>query len=228
MKNINHFIKQISKIDLFNSLNEEELKKIFSEDEFNKEEYKKDSIIRFRGSKLNDMLILFSGEIKTEMNDFNGKTIQIEKIKAPAILASGFLFSPERKLPVNIISIKPTIILTINSDKLIKISTENKTFLENLLKNISKKIDFLSQKLWLSSLKTLREKIIFFLIQQMNEQNNDKFIQMNITVEELSKLFGVARPSLSRAFSELENEGIICKNGNRVNIIDKKSMKFNF
>jgi DNA-binding GntR family transcriptional regulator len=62
----------------------------------------------------------------------------------------------------------------------------------------------------------------------MNEQNNDKFIQMNITVEELSKLFGVARPSLSRAFSELENEGIICKNGNRVNIIDKKSMKFNF
>ena len=42
---------------------------------------------------------------------------------------------------------------------------------------------------------------------------NDNSVTLPVSVEELSRYFGVARPSLSQVISDLQNEGLIIKTG---------------
>ncbi len=45
-----------------------------------------------------------------------------------------------------------------------------------------------------------------------------------ITQNELSELFGVARPSLSRALREMNDEGLIDANGRSIRLINKEAL----
>ena len=40
-----------------------------------------------------------------------------------------------------------------------------------------------------------------------------------MSMEELARYFGVARPSLSQVFIELKKEGVLRKNGRRVRLL---------
>jgi len=206
-------LSQVSKIPLFKNLTVEEIKSLTLENSFKSVDFEKNSVIKNRGEKLDHLMVLLFGEVKTEMSDFNGKVIQIEKMSSPTMLAIGFVFQKNNVLPVDIITTKKSSVLFIKKDSLIEFSCKKKDFLENLLNHIGGKMNFLSQKLWITSLKTIREKILFYLLQLYNQNNHKERFEMPVKIEELSLLFGVTRPSLSRALSELEKEDFFRRNG---------------
>ncbi|MGM0640335.1 MAG: Crp/Fnr family transcriptional regulator [Thermotogota bacterium] len=207
---------------MFENLTIEEIKSLTIDSSFKTVDYDKDSLIKSRGEKLDHLMILIYGEVKTQMSDFNGKFIQIEKLKSPTMLAIGFVFQKNNILPVDIITTKKSSILFIQKQTLLQFSCEKKEFLENLLNHIGSKMNFLSQKLWMTSLKTIKEKILFYLLQLYNQNNHSSEYEMPIRIEELSMLFGVTRPSLSRAFSKLEQDNYFKREGKRIKLnIDK-------
>jgi CRP-like cAMP-binding protein len=211
-------LSQVSKIPLFKNLTVEEIKSLTLENSFKSVDFEKNSVIKNRGEKLDHLMVLLFGEVKTEMSDFNGKVIQIEKMSSPTMLAIGFVFQKNNVLPVDIITTKKSSVLFIKKDSLIEFSCKKKDFLENLLNHIGSKMNFLSQKLWITSLKTIREKILFYLLQLYNQNNHKEQFEMPVKIEELSLLFGVTRPSLSRTLSELEKEGYFQREGKTINL----------
>jgi CRP-like cAMP-binding protein len=66
--------------------------------------------------------------------------------------------------------------------------------------------------------KTIKEKIANYLLTLPKDK--DQNVTLDSSIEELSNLFGVSRPSLSRAFSELEEKKIIQKNKKKIKILD--------
>lgn len=212
------YLHQISKINLFKTLSLDTLEEhIFKNSTI--KSFEKGDIIKSRGDALNYMIVLLFGKIQTEIIDFNGKIFIIEQIKAPFVPAIGFIFS-KVPLPIDIVAVEKTTILFIKKEEIFSLLMKNKEFLEIFLGNIGNKVNFLSNKLQINTLKTIREKIFYYLIHLYNQQMSDK-IHLPNSLEELSQLFGIARPSLSRVFSELEREGIILKNKNEIKIINK-------
>ena len=90
---------------------------------------------------------------------------------------------------------------------------------KNLLTTISNKLVYTNEKLRIVSLPTVRKKIIYYLLGQLNENGE---IHLNLTREELADYLGIQRPSLSRELSKMQKEGLIRVDHRTVFIRDKE------
>ena len=157
------------------------------------------------------------------MQDFSGKIVQIERIKAPSILASGFIFASYSRLPVDIVAIDHVTILYMDRTGIISICGNNERFLVNLLGDMGDRLTTLAEKVWLLSLNTISQKLAHFLLKKASE-NGPEF-ELKITREELADAFSVARPSLSRVFGEFTSGGIISQDGKKIKVLDEDALK---
>jgi len=96
-------------------------------------------------------------------------------------------------------------------------------FMHQFLTHNANRTQFLTNRLQLHSIKTIKGKIAHFLLEQADLQGNPFKINRNQT--ELADFFGVARPSLARSLSEMVEEKIILLNKKEYTILDKNKLK---
>jgi CRP-like cAMP-binding protein len=216
-------IAQINTCYLFKGVSEEEIGVILKKYHYRLKNYEKEEYAVYAEETCNDLPLLVSGSVRGEMNDSSGRMVKIEDILAPAVLASAFIFGPENKYPVDVIANVQSQILFIPKDSLIKIFRDYPEILKNFLDDISNRTQFLTRKIRFLTFKTIREKLAHYLIGLSMQQKNNHVL-IPVTQIKLAEIFGVARPSLSRAMAELENAGFIEINRNQITIKDKSKL----
>lgn len=177
-----------------------------------------------RGDEYNSLKILLEGEVSAEIQDFSGKTIKIENLKAPDAMATGILFADDNTLPVTLVAQTKIKLISIPKSSIIMISQKNQHFLLNYFRDSGNKVVFLAEKLRLFKFKTLRQKFTGYVLSLSGKQNSDTII-LPYTREKLAELFGVARPSLSRICSEMSDEGLVKLKGKTITILNKRDLK---
>jgi CRP-like cAMP-binding protein len=212
----------LSLIQLFRGVDEAELEKLFSVLVFQRKSFSPSSLIVSQGEECNRLLILTEGLVKAEMTGPTGKSLKIEDMEAPTVLASAFIFGRKNFFPVNIISISDVRFIVIPKQELLKLFQMNQQILQNFLSMISSRAQFLSDKLRFHSFKSLKAKLAFFLV---NEAGTDNSFKLKQSQQELAELFGVARPSVGRAFLLLQEEGIIDIRYKQVEILNRKKLE---
>jgi len=212
---------KLNDIPLFRGVEETELEKLFSSILFQRKSFPSGSLVVSQGEECNRLLILTEGMVKGEMISQNGKNLKIEDMEAPSVLASAFLFGRKNIFPVNIISITDVKFIVIPKGELLKLFQLNEQILQNFLSMISSRAQFLSDKLRFHSFKTLKAKLAFFLVQEAGVNQSFK---LKLSQQELSELFGVARPSVGRAFLLLQEEGVIDIRYKQVEILNRKKL----
>lgn len=223
---MNYLLMNLAKLELFEGITLGELEEIFSDFRNGLFSYDPGAIIKFRGDEYKELLILLIGEIEAVMQNSEGKTVIVETLKAPSILALAFLFSSQNILPVDIVVKKKSKILAIPRSKVLEFCQKNEKFLANLLREMGDKISFLAEKTYLFSLSDLKERVARYLLANLtNSKTLEIDFKLSITKEELSKILGVTRPSLSRVFSQLIKEGIISQERREVIIRDLEKLK---
>jgi CRP-like cAMP-binding protein len=210
------YIDKIGKLKIFKNFSKAELMKIFGNVRYSIKKFSKGSLIYTSGEKVEKLMILIEGEVITEMVDFNGKILEVERMKSPDILASALLFSKDNFLPVDVLAVKDVAMLYIEKEDLIRLFQSNNVLLLSFLEDIGEKFQFVTAKLRVNSFHTIREKITMYLLNLYNQQNKSNELTIPLTLEELANLFGVTRPSLSRAFSQMQKEGLFVKNGDKI------------
>ncbi len=60
------------------------------------------AVIHFQGDPYTGLIVLLSGEVDALMQDFDGKTLKIESLKGPDVLAPGILFAEDPSIPVTL------------------------------------------------------------------------------------------------------------------------------
>lgn len=216
-----------SKMIIFRKMKMGEIEELLDKNILILKEYGVNEIIKSRGEEIDEVMLLLKGIVKTEMTEIDGKVIQIEKMTSPDILALGATFSKSSVLPVDIITEEKSLIGYIPKEKIYELAMNNKEFLMELIEHLGTKFNFISQKLWFITLNNLKDKILFYLHEKIKDSGDNEII-LESSIEELSHFFGVTRPALSRAFSRLEGEGIIRKEGNKVYILNKDLIKKNY
>jgi CRP-like cAMP-binding protein len=209
----------ITRCPVLRGVSPSDLELIFNEIHYNIKSYDKDVHIMGEGEKCTNLMILIEGAVRGEMTDFAGTSVKIEDIQAPRPIAPAFLFGEKNESPVTIISNVPTKILFIPKDEVIKLFQKNAVVLENYLNIVSSRGQFLSQKVKLLSLKSLKQKIAFFLLEQRNQSDKPR-----ITQQEMAEILGVTRPALARTLGQMEDENMILYSRGEIKILNEKEL----
>ncbi len=212
----------LARASLFSGLNEYEIKGILDVTHQRLKKYPPDSLIASSGEEVNNLMIVIRGKVKGEMTDYAGRIIKIEEIMAPGELASAFIFGNKNKYPVNVISIPETEILIISKHDLLHLLKVNDRILINFLGLISSRSQFLSEKIRFLNFKTIKMKLAQYVLQLAGSEKNQ--VKLDRTQYDLADFFGVSRPSIARAISEMEDEGYIEAKGKVIKITDKKGL----
>jgi CRP-like cAMP-binding protein len=182
--------------------------------------YKKTNTIAFKGDVCEELLVLIKGTVRGEMADLAGKSMEIEMISAPRPLAPAFLFGPDNSFPVDVIADSEVTLLSIPRNSLVNLFQANAKILLNYLDIISSRAQFLSEKLYFMSFKTIKEKIAHYVFSLIKPGQDSVVLPRNH--REISEFFGVTRPSLSRIFAELERQEIIQYNRKKVTVTNRE------
>ena len=165
-----------------------------------------------QGYACNSLYLLGEGSVYARMVSEEGKEFILDTLYAPEALASAFVFSTDRIFPVTIIASADCGIWKINRDSLKKLLLGDREILSNYLKIISDHSMFLSRRLSEFALQTLSSRIISYVTRNGQIDN----------LQEAAFILGVARPSLSRAISQLVSQGILDKSENSYVLNDNK------
>ena len=219
---MNPLIYNLGRCSLFEGIKAGELERIFKNVNHRITSFLDGELIEEQNSTCDEMLILLQGHTKAQMQDFSGKVITIETMEAPSILASGFLFASKNVIPVDIVSTDKCAVLHIERDGILWLCREYEVFLRNLLRDMGDRLTTLAEKVWMLSLNTLNQRLANFLLKQSDDLGSE--FELKTTKEELADALGVARPSLSRVFSEFAGEKIISQEGKVIRILNRNAL----
>lgn len=221
----NHYIqnaKMIFQCPLCSSIPETERDNFLRDVRFTIREYNKGDVIVTQGSYYETLYIVIKGEIITEMADEKGDFMEMEQIKAPNPMATGFLFAANNRSPVSAICQSPCKVIAIPKDNVYLLMRKYEAFMLAFLSYISNKVSYLSDKLRLVSLRSIRAKLAFYLLR---ESEGESRFHLNISREDMARLFSVSRPALVKVMMEMADEGIIDVDRREITINDRAKLK---
>jgi CRP-like cAMP-binding protein len=185
--------------------------------------YAKNEVIVRQGDVCDCLYMLTLGSVKTEMITENGNILGIEIMKAPRPLAPAFLFSDNNHFPVDVTALEEVEIMKIQKQEIMRLMMTNPDFMKQFLTYNSNRTQFLTNRLQLLSIKTIKGKVAHFLFENSKGDGIPFIINRNQT--ELADFFGVARPSLARSLSEMVQDGIISINKKEYIILHSKELR---
>jgi CRP-like cAMP-binding protein len=183
--------------------------------------YRKGDVIAYQGDVVNALYILLEGSVKTEMILESGMVMNIENIIAPNPLAPAFLFAEKNDFPVDVIALEECALMIIPKESVLKQLAACEPFLKSYISFNSNKTNFLSERIKLLSVKTIKGKLAQYILKRSH--NLEFVLDKNQT--QLAEYFGVTRPSLARSLSEIIEEGIIKLHKKEGKILDVEKFK---
>jgi CRP-like cAMP-binding protein len=208
---------------LFNGLETEDINSLINSIPHRIKQFSNKEVLAYSGEKVEKAIILLEGKLQGEMIDFAGNSLKIEEMEPPQMIAAAFLYGPQSIFPVNLSAISEGKMLIIYKNDFTQLLSADQRVLNNYLNIVSGKAQFLSRKITFLSFKTIKEKIAYYLLQNLKTGN--QVVIINQSQKGLAEMLGVARPSLARTISEMEADQFIKWERNQVTILNLKSLQ---
>ena len=116
-----------------------------------------------------------------------------------------------------------TVVYVIPKSVFLKEMMLNETLLRNFLRLNSNMTVFLSGKIKMLSIKSLRAKLSLYILENTSP-DQDSFI-LKRTQTQLAEYFGVQRPSLARTIGEMINDGVISLYKKELKVLNRKKLE---
>lgn len=207
---------------IFLGLQRAEIDEVLKEAHFQLRDYAKGALIAQSGAPCEHIRIVLEGDVAGEMMDLSGKILKIEDLPPSKMIAPAFLYGRRRTYPVNVIASAPTVLWQMHRDEFSKLLQTDLRLLNNYLNAISNRAQFLSEKIRFLSFPSLRSKLAFLFVRHAA---GERIFRLPMTHQQLSELFGVARPSVSREIRLMNNEGLIRAERDMITIQDPEGLK---
>lgn len=204
---------------LFKGISDEEIEKIFSCIKYSEVSYDKGQILFQEGDICENIAIIEEGAIQLERIYSSGKGIILNKLSKGDVFGEALVISSKALYPATVIAKSYCKIIFINRKEIIKLCSENEKILENFITLLSDKVIMLNKKVKSTSLKSVKHKVVDYILEKSNASNSNVII-LNESKEEIAGLLGIPRPSLSRALISLRNENIIDFDRNSITILN--------
>jgi len=209
-------ISVLKRTPLFDGMDEQDILPFLFSPDHALRKYRAGEFIAMQDEVCRSLLLLCSGNARSQMVSSEGKQLTVSTLSAPLLLAPAFVFSSVKHFPANIEAIDECEILAMNKESFLRFIREYPLAMNNFLQLVSDRVLMLSKKLKEFALQSLKSRLINYL----------RLHHSLISQTETAQILGVARPSLSRALSELIAEGCIRMENKEVWIDESKAAKY--
>ncbi len=168
--------------------------------------------------------IVLSGSLICRMVSLSGKQVEVTRLRPGNLIAPAFIFAKNNSMPVSVETDSEVTLLRMTPQTLKKLIDDDADIRMNYIRSLSNIDVFLTHKMKVLSLFTVREKVAYLLLERAGEQNSNT-IRLTRSRQEIADSFGIQKFSLLRVLSEFEKEGVICVDGKTIEIIDRSRLK---
>ena len=168
--------------------------------------------------------IVLSGSLICRMVSLSGKQVEVTRLRPGNLIAPAFIFAKNNSMPVSVETDSEVTLLRMTPLTLKKLIDDDADIRMNYIRSLSNIDVFLTHKMKVLSLFTVREKVAYLLLERAGEQNSNT-IRLTRSRQEIADSFGIQKFSLLRVLSEFEKEGVIRVDGKTIEIIDRSRLK---
>ena len=168
--------------------------------------------------------VIIRGEAQIVSEDRMGNEVIGHRLKRGAIIGSISAILATENNPASVESLTDIVVLWIPYRSLISVGVKlgriHGVVMKNILEAFCKKNILMIQKIELLSQKSLRERVILYLLQLEKIQKSDN-VQVPGRVQ-MAKELECNRSALTREITHMHNEGILVVNGNHMQLNKEK------
>lgn len=209
---------------LFRFLSREEVDMINFEKEFR--QFKRGDILYNEGSRISGFYCIHSGIIKVFKTGLDGKEQIIRFAKPGDIIAYRSVLSNEVACTSASV-IEDSQVCFIPSEILISLVKSNSSYALEILKLACHELGEANSFITDIAQKTVRERLAEILLLLLNDFGLDdqNYLQISLTREELANIVGTATESVIRLLSEFKTDKLVELNGRRIRLLNKKGLE---
>ena len=138
-------------------------------------------------------------------------------------MAPALIFVPDSEMPVSVETEEPTRIFRMTPAELKRLIDSNERIRTNFILVLSQINYFLTQKMRVLALFSVREKVVS-LLKQIASKQQSEVITLTRSRQQIADSFGIQKFSLLRVLATLEEEGAICVEGKTIRIVDRSKL----
>lgn len=202
---------------LFMGIKEEDLINMLDCLSADSKKFAKNEYIYMTGDSVSRVGIIAEGGAYIVNEDIAGNRNIIAHVVEGELFGEAFAFAETELLPVSIVASSDCCVIFIDYKKIIMTCNNSCTFhqrlLENMLKLLAEKNILLNDKIRHISKRTIREKVLSYLLRQ-SQLNKKNYFKIPFNRQELADYLCADRSALSSELCKLRDEGIIEFNKN--------------
>ncbi len=188
--------------------------------------YKRGSIVYHEGNRISGSYCVQNGIIKIYKTGIDGKEQIITFAQKGDIIGFRSVLSNELACTTAKV-IEDANLCFIPATTLVHLFKNNAEFSLDLMQLACKELGESNAYITDIAQKTVRERLAEVLIHLRDNfgLDNDQFLQISLTREELANIVGTATESVIRLLSEFKSDGMLELHGRRIKILDSKGLK---
>ena len=167
--------------------------------------------------------IILDGKMVARMVSLSGKSVEVSKLYSGDMVAPAFLFAQNNIMPVSVETEEDTKILRMSPEEFGRLIDTNTVVRHNFIRILSDIDVFLTKKMRILSLFTVREKVSYFIKEAARKQDSNVVV-LDKSRQEIAESFGIQKFSLLRTMSELSAAGAIRVEGKKITILDNSKL----
>lgn len=221
-------VEILTKSSLFKNFTKEEIALFLKDKNTHLKTIEKNNIIASEGTRCDGIGIVLEGTIQITKESASGNQSILRQLHKGDIFGEMAVFSSKKRWPATVYAKTKGELLFINFSAFFAegqpMTQLREKLIYNLLSILSNRALYLNSRLSYLFLKTIREKIALYLLEEYHKNNTLLFLA-SMNRNTLADFLNVTRPSLSRELSQMREEGIIDYSGSSFKILNLKKLE---
>lgn len=174
--------------------------------------YTKGEQIYHSGDYVTDLGMVLSGSVLIQTDDLWGNTTVLDRIGPGQIFAETYACVPGEPLMVDVVAAEGTQVLFLNVERVLRVCSHTCAHHSKLIRNLlllsAQKNLNLSRKIFYTSSKTIRGRLLSYLSYQARRNGTPSFT-IPFNRQQLADYLNVERSALSNELSKMQRDGLL-------------------
>ncbi len=218
------YISILQRSQLFAGVGEANIEAMLDCLSANLRDYKKGEYVLREGEHIDNVMILASGSLNIQKDDFWGNRSIINHISAGEMFGEAYIAPESGPLLNDVIALEDSDVMFFDFRKILTVCSSackfHTTVVQNLFFAISEKNRQLVQKLGHMSKRTTRDKLISYLSEQAKRSGSSTF-SIPFNRQQLADFLCVDRSAMSNELCKLRDEGLLTFERSRFTLISR-------
>ncbi len=165
-----------------------------------------------RGDPVRALGMVLTGSVLIQSDDVWGNTTVLDSVGPGQIFAETYACAPGEPLMVDVVAAEPAQVLFLNTERVLTVCSHacghHSKLIRNLLFISAQKNLTLSRKIFYTSARSIRGRLLSYLSDQAVRRGSNRFL-IPFNRQQLADYLNVDRSALSNELSKMQREGLL-------------------